>query len=312
METDQQLVENFLKEFVERLTASCGADIDFVLLFGSSARGEWKRGVSDVDLVIQLKAGEKKKEISDFAEKIFWQLDDKYDTKFKDVCSIKNNDAVDAALKEVRLYVPFEVFVPGDIDWRKAEIKRSDLYLGANLVASQGTLFRKMKSEGKILFGRDIRQEINPKASFWEKWKALFVPFYLSLASLVLSPFFPKKSLKMAQKSALYSCEAVLFFLDLPLGGTTKVVVEELSREFENKIHAKYSLLHLLEMDILLNLDWKRIVDFEFIKQALHLKYSWETASGKFSRIQAVGFCLRSLLFVTRMNWYAIWRVKKM
>lgn len=36
---DEVLVEEFLREFVERLTARYGKMIDFILLFGSAARG---------------------------------------------------------------------------------------------------------------------------------------------------------------------------------------------------------------------------------------------------------------------------------
>ncbi|MBI5252840.1 MAG: nucleotidyltransferase domain-containing protein [Euryarchaeota archaeon] len=47
---DQKLVMDFLEEFALKLAAA--HNIDFILLFGSAARGEWKRGISDVDVII--------------------------------------------------------------------------------------------------------------------------------------------------------------------------------------------------------------------------------------------------------------------
>jgi predicted nucleotidyltransferase len=47
--SDQQKAEAFLEEFAD--------EIDFILLFGSAARGEFVLGKSDVDLVIQVKSG---------------------------------------------------------------------------------------------------------------------------------------------------------------------------------------------------------------------------------------------------------------
>jgi len=37
-------------------------------------------------------------------------------------------------------------------------------------------LLYKMKYEGKILFGRDVRPEINPRFTCWERLKAVTTP----------------------------------------------------------------------------------------------------------------------------------------
>ncbi len=52
---DQLKVEAFLQEFVAELTKAYGSEIDFILFFGSAARGEFILGKSDVDLIIQEK-----------------------------------------------------------------------------------------------------------------------------------------------------------------------------------------------------------------------------------------------------------------
>ncbi|MDP2974054.1 MAG: nucleotidyltransferase domain-containing protein, partial [Candidatus Diapherotrites archaeon] len=70
---DQLKVEAFLQEFVSALAEKHAKDIDFILLFGSAARGEFVLGKSDVDLIIQVKSDEKRKEVEAFAEKVFWR-----------------------------------------------------------------------------------------------------------------------------------------------------------------------------------------------------------------------------------------------
>lgn len=159
---DQQKADSFLEDFVGQLARFCGSDIDFILLFGSAARGEFILGKSDVDLVIQVKSDGAVQRVEQFAEPLFWRLDDKHGMHFKRVVSTgEAGSFLEAAVKwlekQARLYKPFEVFGPDDIDWRAGKVKRLDLLPGAVLVASQLTLFYKMKHEGKILLGRDIR-----------------------------------------------------------------------------------------------------------------------------------------------------------
>lgn len=159
METsDQERSDAFLQDFVGHLASACGRDIDFILLFGSAARGEFILGKSDVDLVIQVNSDEAARKVEQLAEPLFWQLDEKYGMMFRKVVSTGESgslleDALKRLEKHARLYKPFDVFGPDDIDWRAGKVKRLDLLAGATLVASQLTLFYKMKHEGKILFG---------------------------------------------------------------------------------------------------------------------------------------------------------------
>ncbi|HID73114.1 TPA: nucleotidyltransferase domain-containing protein [Candidatus Micrarchaeota archaeon] len=54
-------------------------DIDFILLFGSAARGEFRAGVSDVDMIIQVKKASTVPKLEGYAERLFWELDRKHD-----------------------------------------------------------------------------------------------------------------------------------------------------------------------------------------------------------------------------------------
>ncbi len=303
---DQKLVEKFLHEFVDKLTKRHGKDIDFILLFGSAARGEWKKGMSDVDLIIQTKTRGSVEPIKNYAEKLFWQLDRKYGTEFRKVCSIGSEEKSKKLLSKAKLYVPFEIFAPGDMDWKNGEIKRKDLYWGAKLIASQGTLFLKMKKEGKILYGRDIRKEIYVKNTLWEKFKAILIPFYLSMIGLVGSIFNPAMAVKLADKGVIYSIESALFFMDLPVGGGTTKAMRTLEKKLRKKFKLSRNLLGSMELDFIINVDYRKIADIEFARKAIELKYNLKELTEKMGRKEALSFCFNSLKFVLALNLFAL------
>ena len=197
----QKPIQEFLEDLSSKIGARFGETVDFVLLFGSAARGEWKRGISDVDLIIQVADERRVEEVKEYVDSIFWDLDQKYDTGLREACSTGNSeDRVKRLISKTKLYVPYDVFGPGDIDWEGAQIKRKDLALGAKLVASQAMLFKKMKIEGKILYGRDVRAAIQVDASLWERMKALLVPYTMALLSSLAALIAPKAALKVAEK----------------------------------------------------------------------------------------------------------------
>ncbi|MCU0638067.1 MAG: nucleotidyltransferase domain-containing protein [Methanothrix sp.] len=227
---DQQKADAFLEDFVRELGGACGSDIDFILLFGSAARGEFILGKSDVDLVISVKSNKAVRVVEQFAEPLFWRLDEKHGMMFKRVVSTGKSgslleDAIKKLEKQARLYKPFEVFGPDDIDWRAGRVKRLDLLPGAALVASQLTLFYKMKHEGKILFGRDIRPEIEPRFSLWEKLKAIWVPQSIAFASIILALPLPQKAVAYAVKALFYEVDSVNLFQKnmVPLGQEKRI-----------------------------------------------------------------------------------------
>jgi len=97
--TDQQRAELFLEEFVSGLVGSMGDDIDFILLFGSVARGEFILGKSDVDLIIQTKNDAAVRRVERFAESLFWRLDEKHGMQFEKVLSTGVSESYNDASK---------------------------------------------------------------------------------------------------------------------------------------------------------------------------------------------------------------------
>ena len=283
-EDEQRLVEAFLEEFARKLASLC--DIDFILLFGSAARGEWKKGISDVDMVIQVVRQEDKERVREVAERLFWELDDKYGTEFRKVCSTASEEgdsALERAVKKgqstARLYAPFEVLGPEDVDWERGELKGSSLRLGAELVAPKYLLFTKMKVEGRVLYGRDITKVINPRVSWFDRAKAILVPHHLSFFSVLLSPFSPRMAVRLAIKSGIYSVESCLYYLKKPVGRGIPAAMAELEREIGRNTRG----------------------DVQHLRRLYELKYS-EHAKREFSRFEAFVISFKTFAAVVKLN----------
>ncbi|HSD58971.1 MAG TPA: nucleotidyltransferase domain-containing protein [Methanotrichaceae archaeon] len=301
---DQLKVDAFLQEFVAELTKAYGNEIDFILLFGSAARGEFILGKSDVDLIIQVKSDSAVKTVEAFAERLFWRLDEKYGMQFRQVVSTGAGqgimeDALKFLEKQARLYKPFEVFGPNDIDWGRGKIKRLDLLPGATLVASQLTLLYKMKHEGMILYGRGILPEIQPRFTAWEKIKALWVPQGVAFAAVVLAPLLPKKAVGYAVKALFYELDSVNLFLksEIPPDGA-KIEGFASATEFKEKLLD--DVRFYLELKLGLLSEQKR----EFVMEAARIKRNgFEDGSGRWA---ALRFSLRAFGVIWETNTAAI------
>jgi len=300
--SDQIIADLFLQDFVKELSQAWGSDIDFMLLFGSAARGEFVLGKSDIDLVIQVKSQGAVHPVESFAVPLFWRLDQKHGTEFKRVLSTAEADGyletfIKALEKQARLYKPFEVFGPQDIDWSRGKIRRLDLLPGATLVASQLTLLYKMKHEGVILYGRDIRPEIHPRFTRWEKLKAIWVPQTLALSSIILAPFLPQKAVGYATKAIFYELDSVNLFLTnaIPAGDARL-------QGFASATQFRDYLLDDLRFYLELKLDLLSPQKREFVKEAARIKREGFSGSGR----AALDFCLKAFEVILVTNAAAI------
>lgn len=294
----QPRVEAFLRDFVAGLKEGFERDLDFVLLFGSAARGEFVLGRSDVDLIIQVKEDAKVKPVGAFAERLFWRLDKKHGTMLRKVCSTGIGkslleNALKAVEKQARLYKPFEVFGPRDIDWNRGMIKRLDLMPGAILVASQLTLLYKMKHEGKILFGRDIRKEIRPRFTPWEKLKSIWVPQSIAFAAIIISLALPKKAVGYAVKAVFFELESAGIVLHNRIPEK-----EKQKRQFAEATRFRRQFLDDLRFYIELKFGLLAKNKLAFIQRAIEIKKSGFSGG----RLAALVFCTRAFWVIYSSN----------
>ena len=298
MTEDQQIIDKFLTELTEEVATTYGDHIDFIILFGSAARGEFKIGVSDIDLVIQLKSGGNRKAIEDYSTDIFWDLDEKYQTQFKRVLSTAEPKNFGEKLlkkleKSTHLYVPIFVIPPGWLDWQRGRIQKPSWKPVAFLLITQVIIFEKFKYEGKILYGRDIRPLIKPKITFWERWKALQIPFYISLFAVIISPLFLKNSLKYATKAILWQLDSILVFLNIRLNEKGEKI-QRLENEAKSQIEINTFGFYLKSSISLIS---KKELDL--FEKAIKIKTKVLELTHKESR----KFVFQAFWFILRVNW---------
>jgi len=281
---DMALVEAFLSGFVKGLAKEFPDDIDFILLFGSAARGEFRAGTSDVDLIIQLKRKRSMARLERFAEKLFWELDRKHGTKLAQVCSTKRGDLLGEAEEKVKLYKPFEVLAPGEINWSEGRIEARGLGAFA-VIAPIHQFARKLKAEGKILYGRDIRKEIRIQGSLIEDLKTVFIPYALSLTALPLCLILPAKALKYSIKAVLYSVDSQLTILTSSDVKRTPFKMKMLRSE----LGELYSV--------------------RLAKEALYARINWDKAMREWTYIDKVAFCLQAPVYISYNNLLSLARM---
>lgn len=296
--TDQELIDFFLKELVSEIAYKFRSEIEFIILFGSASRGDFKKGVSDIDLVIQLKTIQKREEILDYSTKKFWDLNKKYNTEFEKVISTTSaNTNIEALLKNIEkkthLYVPIFVFPPGWINWEKGKINRPLWKIPAIFFISQSMIFYKFKKEGKILFGKDIKKEMQIQISFWERFKSIQVPFWISNFAIIILPLSPNNSLKYAIKAILYELDSALFFLKLSANSKDEKI-NKLKQKTEYNF--KFDLFNFHFSRILNSLKDK---DFSLFQKAIEIKYE----NRKLNLKENIIFVFRVYWFILRNNW---------
>lgn len=300
---DQRLVDHFIKILIRRIIDTFPQEIDFAILFGSAARGEFIRGVSDIDLIIQVKRNESVKDVELYATKQFWKLDQEFRMGFEQACATRKNQAslmeqIFSALEMgTNLYTPLFIFGPDDIDWEHGLARKESFLLGANLIASQATIFHKLKTEGKLYYGRDIRKCIRVRFTWWERWKGIVIPQYLTLFALLIMAFFPRRAVKYCNKAILWEIDSALLYLL----ETRKLPKEEKIHLLQEATEISSEMKHILKM-IRLNVDISiRFMtggEFNIVQEALTQKIHGFSGSA----IDAFTYCLRCFWFILRLN----------
>lgn len=306
----QKRLWKFIYSWRDEVVKTVGDTIDFIIIYGSSVRGEFVPGKSDVDIVIQIFANADKKWVEDKTTKIFWRLAKHYpDLQFDEALSTsksKKRTAVTTVLEKIEqssfLYVPVFVFTQGEIDWIHGELKSDNplINLGQALIVPQRSIFLRFKQEGVILFGRDIRQEIRVRLTLLDRLRLGVAPQLLSFIGLFISPIAPKKAQRYSSKALLYQIDGLLTALDHygKLARAQKIAESEqlLLTDFTEKLR------HLIHLKLDHTKGMLQPSDFGLFYEALLIKQEVK----KLSHTQTIAFSLRSWWFIVRANLRAI------
>ncbi len=302
----QELVWKFINEFRDRVVVNFSNLIDFIIIYGSSVRGEFVPGKSDVDIVIQILKKEDKEMVEKIATEIFWEVVKKYPSldfeKSLSTSHEKKRNALTAVLEKIEkksfLFVPIFVFSKGEIDWKKGEFHSNNplIKAGQKVLVPQRTVFLRFKQEGKILYGRDIREEIDIQLTIFDRLRLGILPLLLSFIGFVLSPFIPDKSRSYTVKALLYQIDALL---------TALSDYEQMQRD--EKINKAQKMLlseftERLQKLLFLKLDHTRGIlrpmDFNLFQVAVEIKWG----SKKLNYFQNLWFAFKAFFFILRSN----------
>ena len=231
-------LNSFLDELVFRVTAKFPNQIVSIVLFGSATTGEWVRGKSDIDCIVLIKNRKNREQIECYLHQTLLDLDSKYDLKLSDTCSTykkTQNHTLNLVLKMESFGMfgrPFYVLSEDQVDLKNAKIK-DDLksYIGTHVIASIDLFLHRIKSTGKILYGKDVTKDFPTTIPLIEKIKASLNALLLLMISFLVLPLDSRFALQHAVKANFWACDNALFALEMPLSNT-KSEIKELQKLF--------------------------------------------------------------------------------
>ena len=282
---DIKRLHNLLDEFVGVVTSRYKNQITSIVLFGSATTSEWVKGKSDIDCIVLVKDKTHTKEIERFFCDTLLELDKKYDLKLSETCTTykkTQNHMLNLILRAEKFSMfgrPFYVLSEDQIDIANARIITIDdlkIYVGTHIFASINLFFHRIKSTGKVLYGKDITKEFPTKIPHLEKFKASLNALLLLMMSFIIFPIDYYFAFQHAVKANFWACNNSLFALEKPLSDTESEI-----KEIENIFSDS-------------NSEW--ILDVSHLHQSIQYKRRKETDN--LSRLFIFKYMLKTTKFI--------------
>lgn len=278
---DLKKLRKLLDEFVGIVTSRYKNQITSIVLFGSATTSEWVRGKSDIDCIVLVKDKTHTKEIERFLYDTLFELDKKYNLKLSETCTNykkTQNHMLNMILRVEKFSMfgrPFYVLSENQIDIANARITAIDdfkIYVGTHILASINLFFHRIKSTGKVLYGKDITKEFPTKIPNLEKFKASLNALLLLTMSLVIFPIDYRFAFQHAVKANFWACGNSLFALEKPLSNTESEI-----KEIENIFSDSNSELILDVSHLHQSMQYKRRKDVGNLSRMFVFKYILKT-----------------------------------
>jgi len=282
---DIKRLDKLLDELVGKVTSQYKDQITSIVLFGSATTSEWIKGKSDIDCIVLIRDKNYTKEIEQFLYDTLLELDKKYDLKLSDTCTSykkTQNHALNIILKAEKFSMfgrPFYVLSEDQIDITNARITVIDdfkIYVGTHVIVSINLFFHRIKSTGKVLYGRNITKEFPKNIPNLEKFKASLNALLLLMMSFVIFPIDYRFAFQHAVKANFWACDNSLFALEKPLSNTESEI-----REIEK---------------IFSDSNAEQILDVNHLYQSMQYKKHKET--GNLSKLFVFKYILKTTKFV--------------
>lgn len=278
---DIKRLHRLLDEMVGKVTSQYKDQITSIVLFGSATTSEWVKGKSDIDCIVLIRDKNYTKEIEQFLYDALLELDKKYDLKLSDTCTSykkTQNHALNIILKAEKFSMfgrPFYVLSEDQIDISNARITAIDdfkIYVGTHVLVSINLFFHRIKSTGKVLYGKDVREEFPKKIPNLEKFKASLNALLLLMMSFVIFPIDYRFAFQHAVKANFWACDNSLFALEKPLSNTESEI-----REIE-KIFSDSNAEQILDVNHLhQSIQYKKYKEIGDLSKLFVFKYILKT-----------------------------------
>ena len=202
-ERDLSILNDFLEEFVDEVTEKHSEKIDFIILSGSASRGDFQLGKSDLDLGIRVKHQDETEDVRRDATRIFWKLDSKYSTNFRQVLDEHCSDSIFPFLSRNKPKDPFQVYGPN------YNPRKNSLFWKLNFIHGYGkVLLTQTLKYGTILYGNNrYLEELAGKQKYIDNsWDTFFTfNLFLSLAFMPVFIISPDYALRRSVKAVFYT-----------------------------------------------------------------------------------------------------------
>ncbi len=271
----------FLEQLVLEVTTRYRRQILSFILFGSATTQEWVKGRSDVDIIVVIKDGTKKKEVDRYLNRILLKLDKAYGFELSNTCSTyrkSENSFINMILKIEGFMTfgrPFYVLSLDQTDFRKGKIRDWRILLITSVFDSLDIFLSKIKETGVVLYGDDLIEKFPSSASKSSKIRTAMAPLWLLLVAFLTALPDKEFSLEHSMKATIWACEDALFAMGI------------------NPSSIRSNLDKL--MKILSNCE---SLNFLHVKEALEYRRDWSIVKNKVSWGNTFRFLFSSIRFV--------------
>ncbi len=175
-----------LEQLSKRVRDLLKDDLVSMAVFGSYARGDYNRK-SDVDLIVVVRNKTK-----DVISKVM---------KLEEEISIRASNWVDEKSSRFLNMIGFKksIFLFDENEFKKKKFNFCDSRLLSKLLIPKGVIWSNIKRDGKVVYGKDIIAELNPKISIWDKIKAPMPGIGACAFAAVLLLFNKERAIELAQ-----------------------------------------------------------------------------------------------------------------
>ena len=253
IDEDRRKLNQLLHELVYCTVSKYKDQIVSFVLFGSATTSEWVKGKSDIDCIVLIKDHVEVKQIEQFLYDTLLMLDKKYALKLSDTCTTykrTQNPILNMVLNAEKFSMfgrPFYVLSENQIDITNARITAINdlkIYVGTHVIASINLFFHRIKSTGKVLYGKDITKDFPTQIPLLEKFKASLNALLLLMMSYIIFPIDFRFAFQHAVKANFWACDNSLFAMEKPLSDAESEI-KEIEKIFSDSKTNEHIMNHL-------------------------------------------------------------------